>query len=477
MQKVHNSVSEYSFPTDKKVFLKHNAGFPARYIPDGGRIEVSKVNSGRNTTLKYECFDKDGEIDGLIKKIFDGRTDDESLLRVYERNPELAFSREVKIYGLTGNSPNKHFIPEFTASPGENAFYLSLIKTRSERHNLVRAHNSQNEGEKNKLLFDAAKSYGIFSGLLQRMDKEFVELVRVDPTFKGGKESYTPERRFDRLNDYLKPILCYANPTLDPELPTFKIIKEVRSQHTIIDVTEVLLKIAQTSSRLINNLRLGHGDARPQHLFRGSSGKVEDFKIIDIERLGMHPRYHDLSTLISMEAGISRPSDENFAMFVATYMAHREAIVNTKDKGRLNTGRMPRGVRRLEVLPEDQMIKKVGEANVARAMLEVLVMDIEENLHIDSSNKRYTPERRQSLVSGIVGYSEEDMLKGRLERVVADFNYFTENQKWFRAHAGEDTNLAFEGLLSNYALLIQELGIAEVPTKLLDRYNRNSKTA
>lgn len=459
---------------DRQETLKRNPGLAPQLQQEVSYSLEQAIDEGRSDTCRVRYFNDEGRLlfwpsspkdhHKIVRK---GVTASHgSTVREADRNPDTAFRNEVRCYqDFHGTEAGKWFAELLEANVPSRTLYLSEIEGESYRDRLSKAHNTGDEEERNRLIVEAAHHYGLFGGILSHNTAKLEESSR-----------YSKERRSRRLKDYLAIIVKERFPKIEGSDADILLQRTARRVKAGINITSKLDDIVKVSYDMVNDLRTAHGDARPQHMIIYSRRHHQRF-VLDPERTNIrHPRITDLVTLTSMEAGISRPSEENLPFVVATFLASYNAGVNGYRKKRRNRKRnRPSGVNTVRKHIRQGNYKQMeqlagGAKTVHLALLEYLAMDIEENLHLDATNRRMGPDLRRAMCSGIQNWNEEDMLSGRMNMIQKDFDYITTYEGRLKKHAGAANYHTFRNHARDYAILLTALGIGEFDTPLLESY-------
>jgi hypothetical protein len=434
------------------------------------RFEEERVDGSNNIT-RISLY-RGKEVERLFKvvycKEFEFRAGNENLSRAYDRDPARLFRTEDNSYNTLENTCMTQWLPRVMGKDPDNLkLYLSEMKGVSSQDRLLNSKKLDDDLEEMQIILtDAVKKYGIIEGaLLSHKDK-----------FKPTND-YSVERRLQRLTDYVGTILRHSDSKLANEKSTGTLIELARERYQSrgINLPHLLGDIANTSCGLVNTLRPSVGDARLRHLF----SNVHGFGTIDNEYMGWHPRVHTLVTLTNDIAGISRPKDQDLRAFISTYLAYydvafeqyQEIDTNKKDNKGFKKRNMIKNLNRKIRKSSNKNKRIIEEASknnvIDRVFLEYIAMDIEENIHMYASCLRSSEEALQSWVKEIEGYTVENMIQYRLDRIQDNFNLFIGEKENFLDSVEEATTFAFESLLTKYALLLDRLDIVKIESPLL----------
>ena len=452
----------------------------------------TQIDDGRSNTYIVELHDKKGEkipvkcenelyYKFVRKQIIDAQG---STVRELDRQPDAAFRSERNSYDILKGTPADDWLAKLIRSDSDTRnLYLSCVPGPSYHDKLTDAYNIENQKERERLILEGLHHVGLFGGILSHQKDQFA----------ANDSMYSPERISRRFKDYLSVIVQSKDPKIEGTDADVVLRNALKKGATGVstDITSTLDEIISGYAELVNSLQMGHGDARTQHLVfaerKGGRPYVHNRFMLDIERIGKHPRVMDLTTFINMEAGISRPSDELLPMAIATYLAsYQTGIDGYKTNGRQRRksvyktkAKWPQKVKnvRHHLLHRNyqQMERLAGGPEVVNTvMLELLLMDIVENTHLDATNRRMDETGRETMCAGINNWNTDDMLKGRSQQICADLDYFTENEKTIKDGVDNYAQFtAFKELLRKQARLLTALGVISYEGPLLDTYKRS----
>src|SRR3989338_6606730 len=182
-------------------------------------------------------------------------------------------------------------------------------------------------------------------------------------------------------------------------------------------------------------------------------------RLVDLGNLGYHPRGYDLVTYLHAEGGISELGTSQLPDLLGYFLAYEiEAKREATDR--------KRGIAKLDGMDRVEIAQKVKLENRLPFIASFLALDIVENLHLDACNKRYPATVRADIVHRIPDYTEEEMMKRRLEHIEEIFNLVKGNNLLW-GHLPQATEV--RDYFYHFADLLQRLDIINLDHGTLDR--------
>ena len=136
----------------------------------------------------------------------------------------------------------------------------------------------------------------------------------------------------------------------------------------------------------------------------------------------------------------------------------------------------PKSERKKHVKKLDEMaeirrsgiVSSVEDNKKDRLSLQMLALGLAEDLHLDSSNKRYTSEQRAGQIKGVPGWTEEKMLEDRLIRVRDRLNYAPTEAPF----ASVENSLGAKYHFLLWANLLTRLELVDVPKETMNALSK-----
>ncbi len=329
-------------------------------------------------------------------------TSDPSSYYEETHNPNADFSHEKNVSVLICFNVDKHLVPRVSAkSDLDLATVFEHIPEPSDHTTLLEARNSGDERRRLDLIYDAAKRIGYLDGRVKFREDIFLlpytsNLIRENSGVK-------------RVLDYLIKIMDYKlRITEGLDLPQTEVgFKDYINKHYHVNLDEAISGIIKPSLVLEGKLQLQHGDLRVHHK-KGS-------KFVDLASFGLKPQGYDLATYINAEAGISRPPKLELIKFLAHFLVYEKA-------SSIRTARRRKdALRKLDLQDVSQASREISSLDLNTFIMRFIYQDIVENLHIDSSNKRYSEAQLAQYFKFIPRYTKDQMMAQRLLQVREDF--------------------------------------------------------
>jgi hypothetical protein len=207
---------------------------------------------------------------------------------------------------------------------------------------------------------------------------------------------------------------------------------------------------------------LGHGDNRVHHL------KSETFKrgfprrkiFLDWEQFGKHKLGHDHVTYGSAENNLSDLGLDELSTLSGWILAYRNAGMKLNNKKRR---KLIGELDDLASVRRSGIVSRV-EGNIRdKFSLQMLAQGLAENIHLDSSNKRYTSEQRKSHTKGISGWTEERMLEHRLEKVRETLEFAATEAPY----SAVENPTGVQNYFNLWANLLMRLELVDVPQETM----------
>lgn len=373
-----------------------------QYIRKAERVVVSQERKGGHSfswVAEFKPFDKKFFCKKVIP-IF-GREDTFTYRSTHD--PNALFSKNIRNTDIIYHNVSKKSIGGLGGplvarllDHNDPAFILffEYLDGQTDRDRLIEIAKKGQESEKEKkdFLYEVAKKIARFDGLVHAYNKAFPE---VGESLDIRKESWSAI-----LIDNLLTILNYNKNSGKDDSQTLEEIKKDLLQKNI-NIEQEVNALADLRGSLEEKLRLQHGDCRVHHVIGN--------RFVDLELFSRSYQGRDLVTYCSAEGKIAQPTAEEFPRLLACYLAYEAAY------GLRQFEERERKIIELNKLNKEEMAGKIRDVQqYADFMVNILARTIEENLHLDGSNKRYSREHLKTFIKDIPNYSIEDSEKARL---------------------------------------------------------------
>jgi hypothetical protein len=387
-------------------------------IDEADYIEVSsKARSGHSIGGTIKFYDKHhSELPELrlwVKELNKVR-DDFSLFYNLQRDPVLLFMKEYR-----ANLAIRHILKgKFNAKLiGRDIFakrlFYECLPSLSDRERLIGC--QEDEAQRRQIIYSAHKDIAHMGAILEhRLNEKREELKEIDDGYVD--QLFEKNDRKTQLLDYITTILRH-NYERDEnvEFGNCDELKHYVSSNLRINLSNIARSLEGSFSNLNYLHVLSHGDCRTHNLklVENKGGKIKR-KFIDWEQLGLCELGFDHVTYASSEAGISKlPVEETFDL--AEFICYVRRLYRTDRKKLKN----------VEI--NDLIDESKGKCPKLREIVgfQMLTQSIFENLHIYSSNLRYSKEQRDSFCEGVDGLDHSGMFVYRIKEIGETIEYLS----------------------------------------------------
>lgn len=364
------------------------------------------------------------------------------------------YSRNRRNTNIIYHNVSKSLVPKLLGED-EKEFVLlfEYLNEPTDRTKLIEIAKQKNSELKKNFLYDASKKIACFGGLVNAHQDQFPSSsLETPPKLELWSEIFL-DNLFNIINYNQKPT---EGKNIDEAKRSFlqnslyKDLYETVCQ--IANLREAVHEIASSGESLEKKLRLGHGDCRVHH--------VIDNKFVDLELFGLNHWGQDLVTYFSAEGGIAHPTIEEFPRLLAYYLAYEKAYELPDPKAR------GAEVGRLDGIERTQMPVQTDVKTYANFMMSVLGRMIEENLHLDASNKRYGSEHLAHFVNGIPNYTFKDSETARLAHINELFELVAEQNTMINLCT---TPSEIRNYFCSLGKLLRDVDLVKIPDSVLKK--------
>ena len=354
----------------------------------------------------------------IVKKFFSPPTSSDSVLRTLEGDPVALYSHEKRNVNRIVHNVNPDLVANLVGNDdGGLALFYEYLEAPSDREAFLEARRDKDLQGQLNLIYAGAKRIATFDGLIHQYKDSVFQL-----DLQGKR--YTQGVQLARLTDYLLRILVYKHQhELKETLPKDEEGLKAWVRRKIDPRFREKVQNLVTLGGAFNHEQvLQHGDCRVQHVLGG--------KFVDLERFGPHNRGYDLATYVNAEGGISQPSVTEIPNLLAYFLAYEYAH-------RRNDSSRVQELDKLDNLDRNKFSERVSAGVLLQFLAQFLKMDIEENLHLDATNKHYSPAQLEQVIEGIPRYSRREMFTRRLDHINDVLELLVERQvfdilKWHK---------------------------------------------
>ncbi len=417
-------------------------GLTSNHLKKGTSVQyIEGVRSGHSQTGYINFKVKDGTNSLLFVKQF-YHPQDSSPAYVLQHDINSLLMREVRnctrIFHNVGP-----YVPKLVGySFNEMILSFEYVKGYSDKERLIKALGD--ESKRLKLIYEGVRKVACFDGKVQSRQQFF----EMDMTEKRN----TSAMQVEKLVDYLLKIVQYhynlEGKDVPDDLERFKDYIRLKENVNLVEEVVTIVKKGEIFTQRSKVLQ--HGDCRTHHV-------IGD-KLVDLEQFGLHPHGYDLVTYLNAEGKIALPNVSEFPDLLGWFLACEKKSADTSYKKK-----------DLEKLDEESWKKLVHEVDMKdrlEFMVQFLSMHLVENLHLDASNKRYSPEHLASFIQGIPNYSVEKMMVSRLQHIGEIFELVADNSLLI-GHLPQSA--VVNDYFSRFAELLQRLHLVDMPETVLGK--------
>ncbi len=420
-----------------------------RFLKDAESLRYSTCSRSGHAETGYITFSPN-EKKVFVKKYFHPESTD-SPAYLLQRDPRLLYFQEKRNIQRI-RSISQELVPAMVGSDDDRLnLFFEYLTAPSDRELFLKACQKEDPSEKLGLIYDGAQKIAGFSGKMESNPAPF--------QFDLTEKRHTVEAGTQQLTDYLIQIVQYQQRVVkkDEGFPqNGDLIRDFIKEKYNINLIEKAEEIVRNSLLLkVQYYSLQHGDCRVQHIL----GK----KFVDLEQFGLHTKGYDLVTYLNAEGEISAPPPEELPQLLAWFLAHEKANTEGQKKKR------KRMLGEIKSRGRSRVMELVSQAEHSQLLANYLVMDVIENLHLDSSNKRYDQVHLDEIIKGIPNYSLEQMRTARLDHINKVFTVVSENNLIWDS-LGEKSAVLRKFFYGMGDLLLR-LELMDVKSEVLDRLN------
>ncbi|NQV90954.1 hypothetical protein HQ489_00615 [Candidatus Woesearchaeota archaeon] len=338
--------------------------------------------------------------------------DDLSTFYQSERDPNKLFTREQRSVHWINTLVGGDFISHPIAT--DPLFLLQFyryVQFKSDRDRLLEESNSNRS---RAIKYEGHRNIAIIGGRLHAREEKFPRDLL--------QEKYSTNYEISNLLDQMLVISRHNLLHQGVDFPSdSERFKEFINQKYGLNIVTSVAEIIDSQSSLEYEYTLSHGDCRVHHLkseiFQRGNPRKKIF--LDWEQFGKHRLGFDHVTYSSAENGVSDLPLTELDILSSWVLAYRSAGVQSPKNERR------KAIKNLDELASDRrrIVTKVNGNERDKFSLQYLAQKNAEDIHLDSSNKRYSSEQRAGHIIGISGWTEERMLEDRLNRVQDRLNF------------------------------------------------------
>ncbi len=390
----------------------------------------------------------------FIKRYFTkGEHGDSSPLYAAIRDPHALYTCEKNAVHKIKNNVGPDLVPQlFGHDDAHLTLFFDYAGSTSDRDRFLKAKKDEDDKEKLGLVYKGAQKIAHFDGRLEGRKDIFTALDRNESRMSASLKAA-------KIVDYLLTIFTYHRRQFGEEVPDNPdMVKEmIRAKYDGLVLSKSVEEIVRMQESFDggNGHVLQHGDCRVHH-------SIGDY-FVDLELFGSHPHGYDLVTYLNAEGGIAMPPTGELPMLLAWFLAFESANRKNDYKERAAV------IRTLEDRGRENILDQMVMADYQRFMSRFLMLDIIENLHLDSSNKRYNDQQRADIVRGIPNYTTADMMQLRLDHIGEVFKLVGENSLLFGV--GESGKIVRHST-GKMAELLKRLELVDTPAGVLEKLLR-----
>lgn len=329
------------------------------------------------------------------------------------------------LFGSLANDNEQTFFL-FMEYLGEEHAYKKYLSLAAELQTAERSGESDEKQARNleerklELLGEDLRHIARFNGLCNRHQDIF-------PAYMQGYMKQIHESQISNLPHYISTYLkravhyrLWGGKEFKKEKPGGKRFKSEKVRKRIqrelgIDLEERLRELFEFRQAFKYVPELAHGDCRLQHNFNGT--------FCDLDYFGYHPPYYDVAKYFSEE--IATLPVSKLPSLLAYYLLYKRAYSEEDEK---ESGRMFEQLKKIkdEGSELEKMIsERVGIREFADFVLGYLMETIEDNIIVNGSRKKFSPEELKCLLPKYPGYTYERLQKSRMDATQRYYHFIT----------------------------------------------------